>query len=91
MKATDRLVENAEYLIATGEWPERMAARLGYKNLRSLNRALLRIGRSDLTRQIRMLDRTSIEFQQAHYTPMDEVVRGDQKRYRTRKKEEAAA
>jgi len=85
MKTAD-LIEDVQDLIAAGEWPDRIAARLGYKNRDSLTTALNRRGRHDLAVQVRLLDHTTVEYQLAHYTPMDEVVARDKQRYLAKKK-----
>ena len=78
MKPAD-LIEDAEYLVLAGEWPERAARRLGYRNFRSLEKRLYTLGRHDLVSQMRLLDHMSLAYQLAHNTPMDEVVARDKK------------
>jgi len=73
------LIEDAEYLVLAGEWPERAARRLGYRNFRSLEKRLYALGRHDLVSQMRLLDHMSLAYQLAHNTPMDEVVARDKK------------
>lgn len=55
----DNLIEDVEFLIATGEWPGRIAERCGYPTANSLYAALDRYGRHDLSVQIQRLDRAS--------------------------------
>ena len=81
LQQTAHMLEDAEFLIGTGEWPERIATRLGYKNTENLYRSLYRRHRADLVESIRLLDRTSLTYQLAHYTPMDEAVARDKARY----------
>ena len=55
----DALIEDAEFLIAVGEWPGRIAQRCGYPTANGLYAALDRYGRHDLSVQIQRLDRAS--------------------------------
>lgn len=73
MKTADLLGE-IELMISSGEWPERIATRLGYPDTEALYRRLAGNGRRDVAERIRQQDKTSAAYQRAHYTPMDEVV-----------------
>lgn len=53
------LIEDVEFLISLGEWPERIAHRCGYRNVDTLTTALNRYGRRDLTARMQLLDRRS--------------------------------
>lgn len=66
--------EDLEFLIKMGEWPDRIAKRLGYRHADSLNKLLQKHGRHDLTAKLRLLDQSSLAYQLAHNTPMDEEV-----------------
>ena len=84
------LIEDTEYLVAVGEWPERAARRLGYRNFRSLEKRLYTLGRHDLVGRMRLLDHMSLAYQLAHNTPMDEVVARDKKHQKQQKRSAAA-
>ena len=55
----DTLIEDVEFLIDAGEWPERIATRCNYRNIDGLTAALRRYGRHDLSVRIQLLDRAS--------------------------------
>lgn len=63
IEARDNKLEDAEFLIHAGEWPDRIARRVGYRNAESLAVALNRAGRQDLTAKLRSLDRCSTTYQ----------------------------
>jgi hypothetical protein len=71
----DRLIENAEWMIRAGEWPDRIAQRCGYKSAYSLLQRLHEYGRSDLAAEMRRLDRSSLAYHKSIPTPMDDVLK----------------
>lgn len=89
MKPLD-LIEDVEFLMLVGEWPDRAAKRLGYKSLSGLERRLHALGRRDLAGQLRQRDCLSLAYRLAHNTPMDEVVARDKRRYEEKKRGKAA-
>lgn len=89
MKPCD-LIEDLEFLMLVGEWPDRAAKRLGYKNLTSLEKRLRALGRRDLAGQLRQRDCLSLAYRLAHNTPMDEAVAQNKRRYGEKKKGKAA-
>ena len=50
---TDHLIEDVEFLLDVREHPEKIARRVGYASLASLIKRLERLGRLDLTHQLR--------------------------------------
>ena len=74
------LIEDAEYLVLVGEWPEHAARRLGCDDFKSLERDLRHVGRYDLVSALRRRDRMSLTYHQAHPTPLDDLLPKKSKR-----------
>lgn len=77
-------IEDAEFMIKTGEFPDRIAERLGYRSVQALCRYLREHDRPDLNEAIIRLDRSSPAWYASHPTPFIEIARAERNKYRKR-------
>lgn len=64
-------IEDAEWMIKAGEFPDRIAHRLGYRSYKSVQKMLTANGRPELAARLAQLDHASVAFVMAHPIPTD--------------------